>query len=272
MRKTILLLVVLTILKEDVAAQVDACFPPRDETRLVYDQAGVLSEEQSMQLNQKLSDFALNTSNQIVVVITPELCGYEPSVYGTELIETWGIGQAKQDNGIALVIKPKTPQERGEYFIAVGRGLEQIIPDASAYVIGENELIPHLRKGDYYTAIDSTTSVLMALAESEYSIQQYAGEHQPKPRKKAGWGPFFFILMLLFLFFGMKALRVRRYARRNNLTWLAAWMLLNASSNQHRGYWSDFSGGRGGFGGFGGGGFGGFGGGSSGGGGAGGSW
>jgi uncharacterized protein len=257
-------------------AQVKDCFPKKDEMRLVYDEANMLQAAEETALNEKLVAFARETSNQIVVVITSELCGYAPAVYGTEIIEVWGIGQAKEDNGVALIIKPKTPQERGEYFIAIGRGLEHVIPDASAHVIGENELIPSLKQGNYYAAVDSTTNVLMELARGEYNIQDYTNTHQPQAKKPAGWGPFFFIIMILFLFFGLKALQVRRYARRNNLTWLAAWMLLNATERQHRGYFDDFRGGHGGFGGWGGGGggggFGGFGGGSSGGGGAGGSW
>ena len=68
---------------------------------------------------------------------------------------------------------------------------------------------------------------------------------------------------------------MRRYAQLNSITFLAAWLLLNAARGRQSGSWGNFNSGSGGFGGGssgGGGSFGGFGGGSFGGGGAGGSW
>ena len=257
------------------------CFPKKDDSKLVYDVSGIFSSEERQALEQKLDTFALNTSNQIVVVVVDDLCGYDKSAYATELIEYWGIGQAKQDNGIVVLVKPKTLQERGETFIATGRGLEGAIPDASVYLIVENELIPYFKQGDYFGGVNQATNVLMELARLEYSMADYAASKKKPAAGKHGFTPILFLFFVMAIFFGIKSLQVRRYARRNGLSWLAAFALMNAARTSHKGYWDDFNSGRGGFGGgggfcggggFGGGGFGGFGGGSSGGGGAGGSW
>ncbi|MGB6035278.1 MAG: hypothetical protein WBG42_03350, partial [Cryomorphaceae bacterium] len=85
--------------------------------------------------------------------------------------------------------------------------------------------------------------------------------------------PFLFVIgMWMFLMYRKTSV----YARRNDLGFWAALMLMSAASRSHRGSYGNFSSGSGGFGGGfgggGGGGFGGFGGGSFGGGGAGGSW
>jgi uncharacterized protein len=255
----------------------EECFPVKNDKKLIYDLSNVLPDANENELESKLAEFARTTSNQIVVVIVPDLCGYDKSVYATELGQKWGVGQEKQDNGIVLLVKPKTPEERGETFIAIGRGLEGAIPDASTYLIVENELIPFFKQGDYFGGINQATQVLMQLAGAEYSIQQYASAHEKPAAKKHGWGPFVFILFILGMFFFFKSLQVRRYARRNGISWWSAFWLLNAAQTAHRGLFGDFSGGRGGFGGWGGGGgggggFGGFGGGGFGGGGSGGSW
>lgn len=270
------------------------CFPQKNDRRLVYDVAKIIPDGEEGLLEAKLEQFADSTSNQIVVVIVPDLCGMEAGQFAVELGELWGVGQAKQDNGIVLLIKPKTPEAKGEYFIAIGRGLEAAIPDAQTYLIAKNEMIPQFKMGNYYEGVDRATNVMMDLAAGEYSINEYA-RHPGRSQIKVGgvlgaivlWIigalPFLFFGLIIFVFFFIKDRRVRNYARKNQLSYWAAWALLSAASRRHNGYWDDFRGGRGGFGGggfggfggggsSGGGGFGGFGGGSFGGGGSGGSW
>ncbi|MFM7233874.1 MAG: TPM domain-containing protein, partial [Flavobacteriales bacterium] len=174
--------------------------------------------------------------------------------------------------GIVMLIKPKTKTSKGEMFIAVGRGLEGVIPDITAKGIVDNECVPSFKQNDYYQGILKGVQVLSELARGEYNSDEYASKHiRPKDKR----GPAIALLAMLFIaiVFIAKASQARRYARTNQIGFWAAWALLNAASRSHRGYYSNFSSGRGRFGGFsGGGGFGGFGGGSFGGGGAGGSW
>lgn len=253
------------------------CFPAKDDRKLVYDEAQVLSASENQALETKLQGFATSTSNQIVVVIVPDLCGMERGQFAIELGELWGVGQEKMDNGAVVLIKPKTPEARGEYFIATGRGLEAAIPDAQTYLIAENEMLPQFRQLNYYQGIDNATNVLMELARREYTIQQYADKHKKESKGKGTAGvAILLFLIILGLFFYIRSREVRKYALRNNLGFWAAWWLLSQSGRSHSGYYNHFRSGSGGFGGFGGGGggggFGGFGGGSFGGGGSGGSW
>jgi len=250
------------------------CFPTK-ENKLVYDVADVISEEEERSLNQMLVSFGDSTSNQITVVIVPDLCGMEKAQFATELGERWGVGQAKEDNGVVVLVKPKTTESNGQIFIAVGRGLEGAIPDITAKQITEYEIIPALKENRYYDGVLAGCETLMELARGEYDSDAYAAKHKVN-KKKSGRGIVVLLAFLIFAFvFLGKASQTRRYAQTNGIGFWAAWALLSAASRSHRGYYSNFSGGRGGFGGFGGGGgggFGGFGGGGFGGGGAGGSW
>jgi uncharacterized protein len=247
-----------------VYAQLPECVPPKDEAHLVYDMANMLQPQEVQQLEQNLQSFAQKTSNQIVILTLPDLCGYEPSDLSFKIMDEWGIGQADLDNGVVLLIKPKTSDSKGQIFIATGRGLEGALPDGKIHLIWENEIIPQFKQNNYYQGILNGLTVIEQLAQKEFDIDTYAKKHKEK-KDKGGWvGLLIFGAIALLFIFGKN----RNMARANNLPfWTAFWL---ANSGPRRGYWNDFNSRNDGWGG--GGGFGGFGGGSSGGGGAGGSW
>lgn len=231
----------------------------------VYDYADLISQQQEQLINQELVAFKDTTSNVIIIVTHPDLFGEEAWRFATDLGHAWGVGTGENDNGLVMVVKPKTRASRGQAFIATGYGLEGAIPDAVASRIVDGEMIPRFKQDDYVGGIYAGVQVLKGLAAGE--IKEYAG---PKNSKKVPWG---FLLLILFGIGGAIASmfwRVRRYAHMNDMGFWAAWAMLSATSRSHGGHWNSFSGGSGGFGG--GGGFGGFGGGGFGGGGAGGSW
>jgi uncharacterized protein len=255
------------------------CFPKRNKDKLVFDEANILDDRQEKSLEQKLELFAVNSSNEIFVVIVPDLCGMERAQFAIELGELWGAGQKAEDNGVIVLVKPKTADSKGQTFLAIGRGLEAVIPDAQSFLIVDNEMLPKFRNNDMYGGIDAATTVLMQLATGEYNMDAYRQKYEKKG-SESGSTMFLVIVLVLLFFFVVKYFQVRQYARLNHIGFWAAWTLLNAARSRQRGYWGDFNNGTGGFGGFGGGGgssggggFGNFGGGGSfGGGGAGGDW
>ncbi len=238
--------------------------PPKpDPPRLVNDFAGMLTSEQVSALERKLVAFNDTTSNQIVIVTLNDLEDYQPYEVAYEIGEKWGVGQKGFDNGIVILLKPKTAGSKGQVFIATGYGLEGAIPDATAKMIVEREMIPHFREGRYYEGLDQATDVLMSLAVGEFKSDEYAGSGAREVLFSLF--PLLLIFFILFLSFSRRA---RQYGKANDLPFWTAFFLLS-SMNNHRGHFGGFSSGGGGFGG---GGFGGFGGGGFGGGGAGGSW
>ena len=139
-----------------------------------------LSSTEQSQLENKLANFANETSNQIVVVIVDDLGGMEPWDYATRLGQKWGAGQSKADNGVVVLIKPTGGKGQRKMHIAVGYGLEGAIPDATANQITDNELGPGLASGNYYASIDKTVDVLMSLAKGEYDSNAYAKKNKSK--------------------------------------------------------------------------------------------
>lgn len=263
-----LLLLLIIIQCHDIFAREfpDKPFPPR----LVNDFAGLLTDREADALERKLVAYDDSTSTQISIVIVTDLHGYDRSDYAQRLAEEWGIGQKGLDNGILILVKPKTSEStRGEVFIAPGYGLEGVVPDIVCARIIDNEILPAFRAGAYYIGLDRATTALMSLASGEFPPDKYGKSHDDKPGSLA---PVVIIIILIIL---MMIIRSNGGSNQKHLgrKGLPLWILLsmmNSGSSSHNGSWRGFSGG----GGFsrGGGGFGGFGGGSFGGGGAGGSW
>ena len=247
-----------------------AQFPEKPEPASpVNDFANVLSTQQEKQLFNKLSQFSYQTSTQIVLVTVPDLYGFDKAQYAVELAHKWGIGQKGKDNGILILVKPKTASSNGQAYIAVGYGLEGVVPDAVANQIVDFEMIPEFKKGDYFAGLARSTKVLMELTAGEYTADQYA---KSKGGDIAGLIPFFFFIFM-FIIFTMKGRnRSSGMGSRSSSSSMLTWMLLGSMMGGGRSNsgWSNFNSGGGSFGG--GGGFGGFGGGGFGGGGAGGSW
>ena len=262
MKRITAIITVLLFFSASVFAEIpERPVPPR----LVNDYAKILSDSESSQLEETLVQFARETSTQIVVVILPDLEGYEPADYAARLGEKWGVGQKGNDNGLVILLKPKQGNSKGQVFIATGYGLEGVLPDAvvNSTVI-DFEMIPHFKENNYYQGLASGIKVLMEITRGEYTAEQY---QQYYAVEKGGLVPVIVIFVLIFVILPlMRQRRGRFYSPGKGLPfWIAMGML--SGSNSHRGSFGDFSSGRGGFGSFGG-----FGGGSFGGGGAGGSW
>lgn len=241
---------------------------PKQE-RLVNDFARVLSDSEEQKLETKLVQFAGKTSTQILIVTVESLNGYEASDFAFQLGENWGLGQKEKNNGVIVLFKPKTASERGQVFVAVGYGLEGVIPDAIANrEIVQYEMIPRFKQGDIFGGLYAGTEVIMRLAAGEFTAEEY--------QQKAGSSgrfPFEFLLFLIFfIVIPVFRSRKRRYYSAGRNSSLPFWLIMGGmmGSGNRGGSWSNFSNGSGGFGG--GNSFGGFGGGSFGGGGAGGSW
>ncbi len=242
-----------------------ADFPQRpNPPRLVNDFANVLTQSQRVELENKLVQFARESSTQIVFISVSSLDGYDKVVYAHKIGQLWGVGQKDKDNGIIMLLKPKYKNSKGEIFIATGYGLEGVLPDVTAKIIVE-KMIPYFKQNQYFEGINFGLDVVMDITRGEYTAEQY----QESAQSEDSGIPFIVIVIIFFVVTSLIRGRSRRsYSPNSSLPWWITAFILN---NNRGGGWNDFSSGGGSFGG-GSGGFGGFGGGSFGGGGAGGSW
>lgn len=230
-------------------------FPePMKPKRMVNDLAAVFTPQEANALEQKLRIFNDTSSTQIAIASVASLHGYDANDYAQRLAEKWGIGQKGKDNGILILIKPKTRTSRGEVAISVGYGLEGVVPDALAARIIDNEIIPSFKRGAFYAGINQATNVLIKLSGGEFTAQQYA-KKGGKGRDTGKW------VLLPFLIVFLVPLFVRRrtgYTTSSHSSGSVTPIFFGGLGGGGRSSgFSSFSSGGGSFGGFGGGGFGG---------------
>ena len=243
-----------------IALHTASAIPQRPEpARLVNDLAGLFSSAQTEDLENMLVAFDDSTSNQIAVVTVVDLEGYDAAEYATRIGLDWGVGSSEFDNGIVILVKPKTTSS-GQVFIAVGYGLEGAIPDAYAKRIINNEMIPHFMQNDYFGGVYEACEILMKLASGEISeLREYEEDETGAYIVLA----FFILMLILFIVAAMNNKGGGNGGNGRRRVYTGPIITIGDDF----GTWGSSRGG-GGFGG----GFGGFGGGSFGGGGAGGSW
>lgn len=168
MRKSLTGILILMVIGIALPVTVLALPARPQPQRLVNDLAGIFTPSQTYSLERTLVEFDDSTSNQIAVVTVNDLEGYEPDDYATRLGLKWEVGSAQFNNGIVILVKPKTASSGGRVAISIGYGLEGAIPDAYAKRIIENEMIPAFRNGDYYSGVERACIILMKLAKGEY--------------------------------------------------------------------------------------------------------
>jgi len=167
-------------------------------TGRVVDDANILSGETKADLTGKLAALEQKTSRQLVVVTIPSLGGYEISDYGYQLGRAWGIGQAKLNNGILLIVAPTEHKTR----IEVGYGLEPIVTDAFSSVVIQTQVLPKFRSGDFNGGVEAGVDALieqLSLDPSEAEKRAAAAEQQPQSDNSGGALTGFLIMLFIFI-------------------------------------------------------------------------
>ncbi|HEY5705963.1 MAG TPA: TPM domain-containing protein [Terrimicrobiaceae bacterium] len=138
--------------------------PPKP-TQFVSDTAGILSPQTIATLSSRLEAFERDTSNQVIVATFPRVPeGYVLEDFTQRTAEAWGIGQGKDDNGVALFVFPTDRKTR----IEVGYGLEGPLPDVVAKRIIENEMLPAFRTGDFDSGVSRGVTAILQATRGEY--------------------------------------------------------------------------------------------------------
>jgi uncharacterized protein len=134
-------------------------FPPL--TGRVVDRADMLTAAQEAILTRELAALEGRAGDQLVIVTLQNLSNQPIAAYSRALFDHWGIGQPGRNNGVLIIILPRTGQVR----IEVGTGLADVLPDPAAQRIINRDMLPALSRSDWYGAIhEGELSVIRLLA------------------------------------------------------------------------------------------------------------
>ncbi|ABQ04921.1 TPM domain-containing protein [Flavobacterium johnsoniae] len=146
-----------------IFAQFDIPKKPDFQTS-VYDYANVLSASEKTQLEEKLIRYSDSTSTQIVVITIESLKGEDIGILTPKWAQEWGIGQAKEDNGVLILL---AKAER-RIWISPGYGLEDRLTAGIGGEITRNIIIPEFKAGSYYRGLDKGADALFDVFKGKY--------------------------------------------------------------------------------------------------------
>ena len=118
--------------------------PKPAQREYVVDTAGIVSAEDRAQIEKIGEELREKTKAEIVVVTVATLDGTDIESYANELFRSWGIGDAKQSNGVLLLIA----KDDRKFRIEVGYGLEGEITDGRSGEILD-KMKPYFRDEKY---------------------------------------------------------------------------------------------------------------------------
>lgn len=162
----------------------------------VNDYANVLTAEQLSALEEKLGTFARESGNELAIAIITSLEGDTIENFARRLFEDWGIGGAKNDNGVLLLVAFNDRQMRLE----TGYGLEGALPDALAYQIMDSTLKPAFKEENYYGGLWQASEAIMAATRGEYEAPALISQSRQNFQPEA------FLWLFIFGIYGLSAL------------------------------------------------------------------
>tara|TARA_R110002096_G_scaffold187215_1_gene366473 strand:+ start:930 stop:1793 length:864 start_codon:yes stop_codon:yes gene_type:complete len=168
-------------------AQFDIPSIPKDQTS-VYDYNKLLSNSEKSTLENKLIKYSDTTSTQIVVVIISTTKGENIGLLTPRWAQKWGIGQAKEDNGVFILLA----EDDRKIWISPGYGVEDRLTAGIVGEITRNVIIPEFKKGNYYQGLNQGVDAIFEVLTGAYQgTRKSSNKNEP---------PIGFIFILIFIF------------------------------------------------------------------------
>ncbi len=181
------------------AASAQALRFPEHRGRWVVDEASILSDATEQALSRRLFDFQQQTQRQVVVATVPSLNDQPINDYAYQLGRVWGIGDARRDDGILLLVAPNERKVR----IEVGDGLQPILTDALSARIIRDAITPRFKAGDFDGGVTAGVDRILAQLQlppeqaREIAAQSQAAADNGDGGIPIGWIIFIVIVVLI---------------------------------------------------------------------------
>ena len=82
---------------------------------------------------------------EVAIVAVRSIEPQDPFTFAIELFESWGVGNAKADNGLGVLLV----EDMHEIRFVTGYGIESVLSDARCVQLQREYMLPHFRDGDY---------------------------------------------------------------------------------------------------------------------------
>lgn len=157
----------LLLLLSSISSRAQYTIPEKPDTAnpdAVYDYINLLTSSQKQALENKLIRYSDTTGTQIVIAIISSTKEEDIAFLGAKWGQKWGVGQAKEDNGIFITLA----KDDRQVDINTGYGIEYIISDSDAERIINQVMIPQFKKGNFYAGLDQATNTIFKHLQGNY--------------------------------------------------------------------------------------------------------
>ena len=145
--------------------------PKLENNGYVSNPDNTLSDGTLSEINSILGDLENQTSAQVAVVIIQSIGEEDIFNFAQELFKEWGIGQAKEDNGLLILMVMDTRTIR----LHTGYGLEGDLPDIICKHIEIRKMVPHFKEGNFDLGIlEGVREVHSILTNAQYSAELHS--------------------------------------------------------------------------------------------------
>ena len=147
-----------------------------DGSRYVSDPDGILSPAAVAHIDSVCASLRERGLAQVAVVAVDDIAGGDPFSFSVDLFRSWGVGSAKSDNGLGILLV----KDLREIRFVTGGGLEGILPDALCKRIQLTYMLPAFREGDYSAGMVAGVGAAATILEGgEVDLSGDADEELP---------------------------------------------------------------------------------------------
>jgi uncharacterized protein len=170
-------------------AQELAAIPPL--TGPVIDTTMTLDAATKQQLEAQAVALQQRKGSQLQVLVVPTTQPEDIAQYAVRVFDAYKLGRKGTNDGVLLVVA----KDDRRAWITTGYGLEGAIPDATAFRVVQEYLLPKFRAGDFNGGLVDATGALVKLVDGE---ELPAPMVRQRPTRGAGGG-FLFALFAAFI-------------------------------------------------------------------------
>ncbi|MFA5317966.1 MAG: TPM domain-containing protein [Patescibacteria group bacterium] len=190
MKKTIIIILLFLI-----ASPALAYYNPGAPTGFVNDYANIIEDGLQQEMENKLTQFEQESSNEISVVTIQNLDGDYIENFAEKLFAEWGIGKEDKNNGVLVLVALEDREMR----IEVGYGLEGALTDAQSNWIINNEMKPAFKEERYGDGINEAVDKIISATKGEYISSELGSPITNGESDSLDWSFIFWIVIFGFL-------------------------------------------------------------------------
>lgn len=144
---------------------------PKPTDNYYLDEENLLDESTKENINKTNRQLEDKTGSQVIVMTLDNPEGLEGNYYGTEIFNSWKIGDQKKDNGVLILLLMSDQEGQNQINIITGYGIEGRLNDGKIGRIIDSFMLDDLRDGNYSEALNEGFNAVVGEICAEYDIE-----------------------------------------------------------------------------------------------------